>query len=160
MAANVSIIGKTTRIRGRVTGDGDLEVQGLVDGEIAVGGDVTVDASGMVGAGVRGRRLVVRGAVKGDLVGDEAILLEEGARVVGDIRAPRVVIGPGALVRGYVDTGEGGAGGTAARAQRAQPVARPALAAPPKGAAPPAAKAPPAPVPPAARPAENAAPPA
>jgi cytoskeletal protein CcmA (bactofilin family) len=141
-AQNASIIGKTTRVRGRVTGDADLEVQGWVDGEIAVGGDVTVDTGGMVGAGIHGRRLVVRGAVKGDLVGDEAILLEEGARVVGDVRAPRVVIGPGALVRGFVDTGEGG--GAPARSQRAAtPAARPAVSAPKP--APVAAKPAPAP---------------
>src|SRR5580692_6794255 len=103
MAGNVSIIGKTTRIRGRVTGAVDLEVQGFVDGEIAVAGDVTIDAQGMVGASVRGRRVVVRGAVKGDLHGEEAVVLEEGARVVGDVRAPRVTIAPGALVRGFVE---------------------------------------------------------
>src|ERR1700716_852071 len=102
MAANVSVIGKTTRLRGRVAGAGDLEVHGFVEGDIAVEGDVTIDAHGMVGAGVRGRRLVVRGAVKGDLVGEEAILLEDGARVVGDVRAPRVAIASGALVRGFV----------------------------------------------------------
>jgi cytoskeletal protein CcmA (bactofilin family) len=146
MASSASIIGKATRVRGRVTGDADLEVQGWVDGEIAVGGDVTVETSGMVGAGIRGRRLVVRGAVKGDLVGDEAILLEEGARVVGDVRAPRVVIGPGALVRGFVDTGEGG--GAARSQQRAAPAARPALSTPrPTAAAPVAAKPAAAPAP-------------
>ena len=63
MAANVSIIGRTTRLRGRVAGGGDLEVHGFVEGDIAVDGDVTVDAHGMVGGGVRGRRLVVRGAI-------------------------------------------------------------------------------------------------
>jgi cytoskeletal protein CcmA (bactofilin family) len=104
MASNLSVIGRTTRVRGRVTGATDLEVQGFVDGEISVSGDVTVDAHGLVGAGVRGRRLVVRGAVKGDLSADEAILLEDGARVVGDVRAPRVAIAPGALVRGFVET--------------------------------------------------------
>ena len=74
MAANVTIIGRTTRVRGRLTGAADLEVQGFVEGEIAVSGDVTIDAAGMVGAGVHGRRVVVRGAVKGDLVGEEAVL--------------------------------------------------------------------------------------
>ena len=154
-AQNASIIGKATRVRGRITGDADLEVQGWVDGEIAVGGDVTVDTGGMVGAGIHGRRLVVRGAVKGDLVGDEAILLEEGARVVGDVRAPRVVIGPGALVRGFVDTGEGG--GAPARSQRAAaPAARPAVSTPKP--APVAAKPAPAPAPaPAHAPAAKAA---
>ncbi|HEY8041616.1 MAG TPA: polymer-forming cytoskeletal protein [Polyangiaceae bacterium] len=142
MAANVSVIGRTTRVRGRVTGAVDLEVQGFVDGEIAVGGDVTVDTHGMVGAGVRGRRLVVRGAVKGDLHGEEAVLLEEGARVVGDVRAPRVSIAPGALVRGYVETGE--SDGAPARAPRTQSAARPAAA--PARPAPAVAKAaPPAP---------------
>jgi len=126
MASNVTIIGKTTRVRGRVHGPGDLEVQGFVDGEIVVTGDVTVALHGMVGAGIRGRRVVVRGAVKGDLVGDEAVLLEDGARVVGDVHAPRVAIGPGALVRGYVETGEGGA--APARTARVQPAVRPAVA--------------------------------
>ncbi len=69
MANNASVIGRTTKVRGRVTGAVDLHVEGFVDGEIAVSGDVTVDAHGLVGASVQGRRLVVRGAVKGDLLG-------------------------------------------------------------------------------------------
>jgi cytoskeletal protein CcmA (bactofilin family) len=125
MAQNVTIIGRTTRVRGRVTGATDLEVHGFVEGEITVSGDVTVAAQGIVGASVKGRRLLVRGAVKGDLTGDESILLEDGARVAGDVRAPRVAIAPGALVRGYVQTGEGSA--PSPHAARAQPAVRPAV---------------------------------
>ncbi len=124
---NVTVIGRTTRVVGRLTGAVDLEIQGFVEGDIAVGGDVTVAAQGIVGANVRGRRLLVRGAVKGDLVGDESIFLEQGARVVGDVRAPRVAIAPGALVRGHVQTGEGDAP-VAARAARPQQAVRPAPA--------------------------------
>jgi cytoskeletal protein CcmA (bactofilin family) len=124
MAANVSVIGRTTRVHGRVTGAVDLEVHGLVDGEIAVGGNITVDTHGMVGAAISGRRLVIRGAVKGDLIGEEAISLEDGARVVGDVRAPSVTIAPGALVRGFVQTGEPNA--TPSRAPRSQAAVRPA----------------------------------
>src|SRR3974390_38219 len=106
MAANGSVIGRATRIQGRVTGSVDLEVRGFVDGEIVVQGDVTVDQHGMVGAGVQARRVIVRGAVRGGLLGEEAVLLEDGARVVGDLRAPRGAIAPGAPVRGFVQTGE------------------------------------------------------
>jgi cytoskeletal protein CcmA (bactofilin family) len=148
MAANHSVIGRTTRVHGRVTGAVDLQVQGFVEGEIVVDGDVTVDVHGMVGAGVRGRRLVVRGAVKGDLVGEEAVSLEEGARVVGDVRAPRVAIGPGALVRGFVETGEANGGSARSGRQaaaRPQPIARAvASALPMKVARPADSKAPPA----------------
>jgi cytoskeletal protein CcmA (bactofilin family) len=150
MASNVTTIGKATRVRGRVTGAVDLEVMGFVEGEIAVGGDVTIDASAMVGAGVNGRRLVVRGAVKGDLVGQESVFLEDGARVVGDVRAPRVAIAPGALVRGYVETGQNGR--PAPRAARAQSAATPHKpAAQVREAAPPAAHRQVAQVAPAAR---------
>jgi cytoskeletal protein CcmA (bactofilin family) len=138
MAGSVTLIGRSARVRGRVTGTEDVEVRGFVDGEIAVGGDVTVDAEGLVGAGIHGRRLVIRGAVKGDLVGEESILLEDGARVVGDIRAPRVAIAPGALVRGFVETG-GSHEGAPRAARSAQSAARPA-------ASPPAARAAAAPV--------------
>jgi cytoskeletal protein CcmA (bactofilin family) len=155
MASNVSVtvIGRTTRVRGRLNGASDLEVQGFVEGDIGVGGDVTIDAQGMVGGSVSGRRLVVRGAVKGDLSGDEAVLLEDGARVVGDIRAPRVSIAQGALVRGHVTTG--GADGAPERASRTQGAARPASKA--AHAPPVAALSPPvAPPTPAAKPAAPA----
>jgi cytoskeletal protein CcmA (bactofilin family) len=137
MANSASVIGRTTKVRGRVTGAVDLHVEGFVDGEIAVSGDVTVDAHGLVGASVQGRRLVVRGAVKGDLLGEEAVLLEDGARVVGDVRAPRVAIAAGALVRGYVETGEGNGAPARARGE----AARPARSAPEVRVAPPPPKA-------------------
>lgn len=109
MAGATAVIGRATRVQGRVTGEVDLDIRGIVRGEIAVGGEVTIDSGGMVDGNVTARRLVVRGAVKGDLLGRDAVLLEDGARVVGDVRAPRVAIASGALLRGLVeaDPGEG-----------------------------------------------------
>src|SRR5277367_4496636 len=122
MADSVTVIGRGARVRGRVVGDGDLEVEGFVSGEIAVSGNVTVDAPGIVGASIRGRRVVVRGAVQGDLVGSEAVILEEGARVVGDVRSPRIAIAEGALMRGHVQTEDGA---SALPVARARSVAKP-----------------------------------
>jgi cytoskeletal protein CcmA (bactofilin family) len=132
MASSVTVIGRTTRVRGRLSGDGDLQIEGLVVGEVVTSGNVTIDAHGIVGANVRGRRLVIRGAVQGDLLGEEAVVLEDGARVVGDVRAPRVAIAHGALMRGAVQTGDDGAAQPVVRAQAS---AKPALA-PPRVVAP------------------------
>jgi cytoskeletal protein CcmA (bactofilin family) len=139
MAASLTVIGRTTRVRGRVSGDGDFQIEGLVVGEIVTSGNVTIDAHGMVGANVRGRRLVVRGAVQGDLLGEEAVVLEDGARVVGDVRAPRVAIASGALMRGEVQTAD--EGGSRQTAVRSQAVAKPVVA-PARVASPPAKPAP------------------
>jgi cytoskeletal protein CcmA (bactofilin family) len=107
--ADVTVIGRSSFVRGRVTGNGSLEIAGRIEGEVTVSGDLTIDASGLVAANLSARRLVVRGAVKGDLHASEAIVLEAGAKVVGDVNAPRVAIAEGALVRGHVQTGAGGA---------------------------------------------------
>ena len=82
---STTLIGSTTFVRGRVNGTGDLEIAGRIEGEVECTGDVLVDTSGIVGAGISARRIVVRGAVKGDLVGEEAVVLEAGARVVGHV---------------------------------------------------------------------------
>lgn len=107
-SSNSSAIGRGTFVRGRVTGEGDLEIGGRVAGDVVIRGEVTVDTTGLVASNIEAIRIVVRGAVKGDLTADETIHIEDGARVVGDLRAPRIAIGGSALVRGHVQTGNAG----------------------------------------------------
>jgi cytoskeletal protein CcmA (bactofilin family) len=123
--ALLTVIGRGVRIRGRVTGEADLTIEGHVEGEVAVSGDVTIEAGGLVGANVSGRVIVVRGAVRGDLTGEELVRLEEGSRVVGDLRAPRIAIAKGGLVRGLVQTsGSTGSPRQAARTRADAPAIR------------------------------------
>jgi cytoskeletal protein CcmA (bactofilin family) len=134
--ATVTVIGRGAHVTGRVTGAVDLEIHGRIDGDIVIGGEATIEAEGLVASNVSARRLTVRGAVKGDLTAEEAIVLENGARVVGDIRAPRIAIAKGALVRGHVQTGDapGASSASRARAQATAPRAAAKPAAVPKPA--------------------------
>jgi len=100
--ADRSVVGSGTFVRGRIHGTGDLEINGHVEGEVTVSGEVTVEHTGLVGAAITAQHIVVRGAVKGDLIADETVVLEPGARVVGNLRAPRITIAQGGLVRGHV----------------------------------------------------------
>ena len=116
--SQASLIGRGTRVRGNVEGEGSLEIAGHVEGDVIMTGDVSVLAGATVAGSISGTSISVAGAVKGDLRGTEAVLLERGARVVGDLSAPRIGIENGALVRGLVRT-EG---------EAAQPQKRPPLA--------------------------------
>jgi cytoskeletal protein CcmA (bactofilin family) len=146
--AETTVVGRTTFVRGRITGDGDLEIAGRVEGEVSCSGEVLVDASGLVASNIGARRIIVRGAVKGDLTAEESIVLENGARVVGDLKAASIRIVQGGLVRGYVQTGAAGAPrarSAAASAARPSAAARPAASsasAPKPRAAPPPAPPP------------------
>src|SRR6516164_3683434 len=104
-AESTSTIGRGTVVRGSVRGEGDLEILGRVEGSVAVSGELSIGEGALVRSDVSGRRVTVRGAVAGNVSAAEAILLEPGARVVGDLGAPQIGIRPGALVRGLVSTG-------------------------------------------------------
>lgn len=140
-----STIGRGTTIRGSIRGDGDLELHGYVEGTVTLGGDLQISETALVKSDVSAKRVFVRGAVAGNISATEIIILEPGARVVGDVGAPQIGIRPGALVRGNVATGAPlpprpvhVAAPAAAQAQRG----RPAVAAPAARTSAPAARAP------------------
>ena len=100
-------IGRSIAIRGDVTGDEDLVIQGRIEGSVNLKQhSVTVGPEGEVKASVLGRIVTVEGRVEGDIVGDEQVILRSSARVQGDITAPRVVLEDGARFRGGIDMGE------------------------------------------------------
>ena len=111
MARNASqdhaVIGRSITVRGDVTGDEDLVVQGCVEGSIDLKQHtVTVGNKGEVRANISGRIVTIEGRVVGDIDGGEQVTLRSSAYVQGDITAPRVVLENGARFRGLVDMGE------------------------------------------------------
>lgn len=110
-------IGPSIVIRGEVSGSEDLLIQGQIDGSVALDKHaVTVGGGGRVKANISGRVITVEGEVEGDLSAQEQIVLRGSSKVLGDIKAPRVVLEDGASFRGLVDMGpprdKAGAGAT------------------------------------------------
>lgn len=100
-------IGTSITIRGDVTGDEDLLIQGRVEGSVDLKQHaVTIGREGQVKADVTGRVIAVDGRVEGNLKADEQVILRASAVVQGDIVAPRVVLEDGARFRGGVDMGD------------------------------------------------------
>jgi cytoskeletal protein CcmA (bactofilin family) len=121
--AQGSVIGRETVVRGNVRGAGGLEILGRVEGDVSVEGDVVLGDGAAVRGNITGTQLTISGAVMGDLRGTEAVLVESGAKVVGDLLAPRIGIAEGALVRGNVRT-EGEPALTPSQARRPGPAQR------------------------------------
>lgn len=105
-------IGRSITIRGEVTGDEDLVIQGRIEGSVDLKQhSVTVGPEGEVTANIRGRLVTIEGHVEGDLNADEWVVLRDSARVEGDISAPRVTVEDGAYFRGGIDMGDTGRAG-------------------------------------------------
>lgn len=104
-------IGRSITVRGEVTGDEDLLIQGRVEGTVDLKqNSVTVGPDGEVKADISGRVVTVEGSVEGNLRAEEQVVLRSTGRLQGDISAPRVTLEDGAYFRGGVDMIEPGAG--------------------------------------------------
>lgn len=101
-----TVIGPSILINGKLTGDEDLTVRGRVEGELTLTKTLIVEPSGVVKANVTVKNAVVSGVVVGNIQASESVELTQEGRMVGDIRAPRVIIVDGASFRGRVDMGE------------------------------------------------------
>lgn len=97
-------IGASIRIKGDVTGDENLIIQGHVEGTIRVQGhNVTISKSGKVKANIEANHIIVEGELHGDLFGDEKVIIRDTGNVVGNIVAPRVALEDGAIFKGSIE---------------------------------------------------------
>ena len=79
---------------------------GRVEGTISLSRTLFVSTDGVVKADVAVENAVISGIVVGNVVATECIQITETGRVVGDLRAPRVIVTTGARVRGQVSAGD------------------------------------------------------
>jgi cytoskeletal protein CcmA (bactofilin family) len=97
-------IGRSITLKGEVTGDEDLVIQGRVEGSVDLKQhSVEIGPEGRVTADVSGRVVTVEGHVDGNLRAHERVVLRKTAHVEGDITSPRVTLEDGAYFRGGVE---------------------------------------------------------
>ena len=99
-----ALIGPSIEIKGSLSGDEDLFVEGRVEGKIELAQhSVTIGTGGRIKADIQGRSIVVMGEVEGDLYGSEQIILRQSSKVRGNLIAPRVSLEDGSDFKGSID---------------------------------------------------------
>jgi len=97
-------IGQSVEIKGTLTGNEDLTIEGMVDGKILVKDhSLTIGANGRITAEVHAKNVVVVGHVVGNITADDKVEVAPSGSVQGDVRAPRVAIADGAKFKGTID---------------------------------------------------------
>jgi cytoskeletal protein CcmA (bactofilin family) len=96
-------IGSKVTVKGSISGNQDLVVHGRVEGRVALDNRFTVEEDGSVAADIEVTDATVKGELRGDVVASKAATLHNTARMVGSIRAPRLVIEEGARFSGNIE---------------------------------------------------------
>ena len=98
------MIGSTIKIKGDISGEENLVIEGKVEGTVSLKGhDLSVGQSGEVRADVTASIVRIDGEVTGDITGVEKVVVSKNGRVKGNIVAPRVTLEDGAKFKGSID---------------------------------------------------------
>jgi cytoskeletal protein CcmA (bactofilin family) len=122
----LTIIGPQLHVNGRVEGEEDLRIEGRVEGSVSLTETLYIAEGGIVAAKVAARDVVVSGVVVGNVNATNSVTLNPGAKLIGDISTPRLIIADGAAFRGNVAM-DGEAPAAAARSTAARPKPRSVL---------------------------------
>jgi cytoskeletal protein CcmA (bactofilin family) len=97
-------LGASLHVKGEVTGNEDLHVDGTLEGLIQLEDrKLTVGSSAKVTADVIAREVVVYGNVKGNLRARDRIEIKKDGSVVGDLTTARIMIEDGAYFKGSIE---------------------------------------------------------
>jgi len=102
---NKFTLGSADSLEGKLTYAGSINVQGRVEGELRIGGNIEVSSGATVKALVDASSVTLRGDVEGPVTAREKVVLGRSAKLNGDITAKRLQIEDGASLNGHVRTG-------------------------------------------------------
>ena len=99
-----AVIGPSIIIKGELSGEEDLMIQGRVEGTIELkNNNVTVGRTGHIKADIYGKVISIEGEVQGNLFGEEKVVIRESGVVRGNMRTPRFSLEDGARFKGSID---------------------------------------------------------
>ena len=101
-----AIVKETVSIRGELTVEEDLTIEGRVKGRIELKNHTLwISANGkVVDAQIHAGNVIIAGNVIGDISASEIVEIKSSGSAAGNIKCPRISIADGAKFKGSIDT--------------------------------------------------------
>ena len=104
LQANQSRLGPSLLVKGEISGNEDLYIEGAVEGVVRLDDrKLTIGAAANVKADITAGDVVVRGNLKGNIFARARIEVMNDGSVTGDLTTPQVFIEDGALFKGSIE---------------------------------------------------------
>lgn len=103
-ARNVSCLGSTFTIKGEISGEEDLQIDGKVEGPVSLRNHrLTVGRGGQLNSQINAREVVVYGKAIGNIRVRDRVEIKKDGEVTGDIVTARLSIEDGAYFKGSIE---------------------------------------------------------
>jgi cytoskeletal protein CcmA (bactofilin family) len=100
-----SHIASDLTIEGKIIGTGHVRIAGKFKGDVAVDGNVTLDAGARLEGHVKAGVVVVSGELIGNIENAKRVELLESGVINGDVKAGSLTVAAGSRMRGQVEFG-------------------------------------------------------
>jgi cytoskeletal protein CcmA (bactofilin family) len=98
-----TVIGPNLTVRGDISADENITIEGTVEGTIETTNDVIIAPDGKVRADIRANTITVSGRVKGNMFATNKVDLTSTGQLEGNIQAPKLAIAESAMFKGSID---------------------------------------------------------
>lgn len=102
----MSYLGKTMKIKGKITSDEYLTVEGQVEGNIDISKTLTIGKDGYVNGKINAGMVKIDGKAEGDITAASKLEITSNGTFQGTLKADKLVIEEGALFKGKVNAHE------------------------------------------------------
>ena len=103
-ARNLSFLGASLEIKGKISGEEDLQVDCKVEGPIALQGQKLIAGrSAQLNSEIAAREVVVYGKIQGNVRAQDRVEIKKDGSVLGDITTARISIEDGAYFKGRIE---------------------------------------------------------
>ncbi|MEN8154202.1 MAG: polymer-forming cytoskeletal protein [Acidobacteriota bacterium] len=99
----VSLLGKDMKLKGNITSNEEIIIEGTVDGKVNITNNIYIGKSGKVKAEIFAREIIIEGEVNGDVHGSVKVEIVPGGILNGNIISEKVVLAEGAKFKGNID---------------------------------------------------------
>ena len=102
VAGSETIIGTGVKVKGSLYSEGDITVDGHLEGDIRAAGNVTVGVNAVIKAKVAGDNVSIAGDLVGNVTAQGQTTITETGHLQGDITTNGIVINAGGLFQGKI----------------------------------------------------------
>lgn len=95
-----TVIAEDLTVTGTLRGDGVVQIEGRVEGEISLKGYVIVSATGVIKGPIEADVIRIAGSVEGNIIAHDHLRLEKTGSVLGDVTTVSFVIEDGGRLNG------------------------------------------------------------
>lgn len=103
-ARTLACLGSTIVVKGEISSEEDLQIDGKVDGPISLRGSrLTVGRTAQLNSEINAREVIVYGNAAGNLRARDRVEIKKDGQVIGDITTTRISIEEGAYFKGHIE---------------------------------------------------------